>query len=266
MSHYWKKCPYCGRVVEDGYGSPGVELGNPYRVCKHCFSRYKDRYVIEWESASVFKKFLFYIGNGRLLGSAFASFVLFAFLEVLTNLRQWATITISISVFILLFGVCLFIARHRVKSYLGITKPLKLTNGKTLNSRAAEPRKEYTMLMSKRVAVIVSLLLCAVLYLSFLFAFSTTRDTYICYTTKTGECFHSSICRYASNSAYETTVYEACRNYKPCNYCNPCVEKYKTTVTVRDYITPIVISIPTSTVVFILLTIGKKKEKEATYG
>ena len=114
-------------------------------------------------------------------------------------------------------------------------------------------------MLSKRVAAIISLLLCAVLYLSFLFAFSSKRDTYICYTTKTGECFHAATCRYASKTAYETTVYEACRKYKPCNYCNPCVKLYETTITVRDYVTPIIISVPVSAAVYVLLTVGKKK-------
>ena len=114
-------------------------------------------------------------------------------------------------------------------------------------------------MLSKRVAAIISLLLCAVLYLSFLFAFSSKRDTYICYTTKTGECFHAATCRYASKTAYETTVYEACRKYKPCNYCNPCVKQYETTITIRNYIAPLVISVPVSAAVYVLLTVGKKK-------
>jgi hypothetical protein len=104
----------------------------------------------------------------------------------------------------------------------------------------------------------ISLLLCAVLYLSFLFAFSTKRDTYICYTTKTGECFHAATCQYVSKTAYETTVYEACKEYSPCSRCNPCIDKYRTTITVRNYIAPILISIPASATVYVLLTIRKK--------
>lgn len=111
----------------------------------------------------------------------------------------------------------------------------------------------------KRIAAVISILLCITLYLSFLSAFSTKRDTYICYTTKTGECYHSAICQYASKTAYETTVYEACREYKPCSHCNPCVEQYKTTITERNYIIPIIISFPISTAVFFLLAYKKKK-------
>lgn len=112
--------------------------------------------------------------------------------------------------------------------------------------------------ISKRIAAVISILLCITLYLSFLSAFSTKRDTYICYTTKTGECYHSAICQYASKSAYETTVYEACQEYKPCNYCNPCIERYKTTITERNYVIPLLISAPISAAVFLLLTYKKK--------
>lgn len=117
--------------------------------------------------------------------------------------------------------------------------------------------KEYTL---KRIAAVISILLCITLYLTFLTTvFTNKRDTYICYTTKTGECFHSATCRYISKSAYETTVYEASSKYRPCNYCNPCVERYETTITERNYIIPAVISVPISTAVFLLLTYKKKQ-------
>lgn len=111
---------------------------------------------------------------------------------------------------------------------------------------------------SKRIAAIISLLLCIALYLSFLSAFTTKRDTYICYTTKTGECFHSATCSYL-NTAYETTVYKASQKYKVCKYCNPCVEQYKTTITERNYVIPMLISAPISAGVFLLLTYKKEK-------
>lgn len=120
-------------------------------------------------------------------------------------------------------------------------------------------RKIFDMLTSKRIAAVISLVLCAALYLSFLSAFTTKRDTYICYTTKTGTHFHSATCKYL-NTAYETTVYEASQKYKPCNYCNPCIEQYETTITYRNYVIPIFISIPISATVFLLLTYKKKKK------
>ena len=155
MSSYWKKCPHCGRVVEQGHGVPSKTLGDPIRICKYCWGRYKDRDVIEWESASIFQKISFYIGNARLIGSLFLSFFFYCFLYF-TNLQKWETIALSITFFVFLFGACLLYARHEVRVYLGIAKPLK-------------SREEYSMLTSKRFAAIVSLLLCAALYLSFLF-------------------------------------------------------------------------------------------------
>jgi hypothetical protein len=119
-------------------------------------------------------------------------------------------------------------------------------------------RKLLNMVISKRFAAVISIVLCAVLYLSFLSVFTTKRDTYICYTTKTGECFHSATCQYL-NTAYETTVYEASKKYKVCKYCNPCVEQYETTLTERNYFIPFLISVPISAAVYLLLTYKKKQ-------
>ena len=118
--------------------------------------------------------------------------------------------------------------------------------------------------ISKRIALAISVFLCAIFYLSFLtlaFTEKTSRDTYICYTTKTGTHFHSATCTYL-NTAYETTVYEASKDYKPCNYCNPYLEAYKTkiTVTERNYLVPALISIPLSAIIFISLITEKKGE------
>lgn len=124
--------------------------------------------------------------------------------------------------------------------------------------KAKKDKASFSLPLSKRIAAVISILLCVTLYLSFLSAFTIKRDTYICYTTKTGECFHSATCQYL-NTAYETTVYEASKKYKVCKYCNPCVEQYATTITERNYVIPILISVPISGAVFLLLTYKKKK-------
>ncbi len=128
------------------------------------------------------------------------------------------------------------------------------------NLSSSKEEKIMAIITSKRIAAVISIVLCAVLYLSFLSAFTTQRDTYICYTTKTGECFHSMTCK-CINTAYETTVYEACHEYKPCKYCNPCVEKYETTITDRNYFIPASICLPISVVVFLILSYKKKSTK-----
>lgn len=119
-------------------------------------------------------------------------------------------------------------------------------------------QKIMNILTSKRIAAVIAIVLCITLYFALMTtAFTTKRDTYICYTTKTGECFHSATCKYL-NTAYETTVYEASKEYKVCKYCNPCIEDYKTTFTSRDYITPLLISLPISALTFVILTYKKK--------
>lgn len=131
----------------------------------------------------------------------------------------------------------------------------------TFNDKNSNP------LVSKQVAKIISLLLCVILYVVLLTTvFSTERNTYICYTTRTGEFFHSAICNYiedcnymSNNIVYETTVYEACKDYKPCSDCNPCTNYYKTTITTRNYIYPALISVPISVTVFLLLGYRKKE-------
>lgn len=127
------------------------------------------------------------------------------------------------------------------------------------NTENPPSREVLSLPLSKRIAAIISLVLCAVLYLSFLSAFTTKRDTYICYTTKTGTHYHAPTCIYL-DTARETTVYEVSRRYDPCNYCNPCIEHYETTITDRNYVIPILISVPISAAVFLLLTYKKKKK------
>lgn len=116
------------------------------------------------------------------------------------------------------------------------------------------------LINSRRIAAVISLLLCVVLYLSFLFAFSTKRDTHICYVEKKNEIFHAHLnCSEASEIDYETTVYKACRNYNPCDHCYRYGEPSKTTITERNYVIPFFISVPVSATVYVLLTIRKKE-------
>ena len=110
----------------------------------------------------------------------------------------------------------------------------------------------------------IPLLLCVILYISLLtFAFTekTKVDTFICYTTKTGECYHAPYCSYLRNSSYQTTVYEASDNYRKCSSCNPFQDRFKTTITVtkRNYLAPALISISASIIMYIVL---KPKNKE----
>ena len=128
------------------------------------------------------------------------------------------------------------------------------------SKQVCEDNSHKKSFISKRVALVISILLCVTLYLLLLStAFTAKRDTYICYTTRTGECYHDDSCWYLK-SAYETTVYEASqKGYRPCSRCNPCYKGNKTTIVTRNHTYPILISIPVSVTVFLLLGYQKKE-------
>ena len=118
-----------------------------------------------------------------------------------------------------------------------------------------------SLITSKRIATVISIVLCAVLYVSFLSVFSTKRETQICYVETKNERFHAHLnCSNADEFDYETTVYKACKNYTPCDHCYRYGEPSKTTIAERNYVAPLLISVPISAAVFLLLTY-KKKEK-----
>ena len=49
-----------------------------------------------------------------------------------------------------------------------------------------------------------------------------TVSTYVCYTTRYGDCYHAGYCGYLWNSSYKTTVYQAEKQgYDPCSKCTP---------------------------------------------
>jgi hypothetical protein len=166
-------------------------------------------------------------------------------------------------------NLCGIIGIVVILGYIFLFQEIKLSNlfrhlSKSASTQAQDntctekEQKTKNALTSKRIAAVISILLCIALYLTFLTTIFTNKiDTYICYTTKTGECFHAPTCAYL-NTAYETTVYEACRDYRACTRCNPCVEQYKTTIIERNYVIPILISAPISGAVFLLLTYKKK--------
>ena len=135
-----------------------------------------------------------------------------------------------------------------------------------VNNTPQEPtttfkEKNSSPSISRRVALVISLLLCVTLYLLLLsMVFTTERDTYICYTTRTGECYHDDSCHYIRYTAYETTVYEATqKGYSPCSQCNPCYKNNKTTIVAKNHTYPILISVPISVAVFLLLGYRKKE-------
>ena len=65
MAHYWKKCPYCGKTLEEGIGASLVRFGKPEQTCRYCSKTYKDRSFIDWPTATFLEKLGFYFANGR---------------------------------------------------------------------------------------------------------------------------------------------------------------------------------------------------------
>lgn len=119
-------------------------------------------------------------------------------------------------------------------------------------------RKILDMLTSKRIAAVISILLCVFLYFALLTtAFSAKVNTYICYTQSKDDQFHDITCWHLKgNSVEETTVYHVSDSHVRCEYCKP---SDRITITERNYIIPIFISAPISAAVYLLLTYKKKQ-------
>ena len=116
MIHYWKKCPHCRRTIENGRGGPTSSFGNPHKICKFCGKPYRDRNIINWETASAFRKFLYYFANGRIAICFFPSLI-FAFFA---SERGWQQpILYGLLVFLLLFALCVLYVEILAKSYYG---------------------------------------------------------------------------------------------------------------------------------------------------
>ena len=120
MAHYWKKCPHCGKTVEDGYGSPIKMFGDPQRQCKYCHKIYRDRSIIDWPTATWWQKFLFYFANGRFFICLMVYLVASAI--VANNYLGWdggLTYLVCFPVFFIVFALCVVYVQIRVINYYG---------------------------------------------------------------------------------------------------------------------------------------------------
>lgn len=119
MSHYWKKCPHCRNTVEHGHGLPLTEFGDPKKRCRYCFRTYIDRNVIDWETASLFKKFMFCLANGRV----FLCFITYVIAIARVNLKvewdNWQIYLACFPFFLIAFGLCVLYVKIKVRLYYG---------------------------------------------------------------------------------------------------------------------------------------------------
>ena len=119
MSHYWKKCPHCRCTVEDGYGLPTKSFGNPKKICPYCSNPYTDSSIIDWESASIFKKFLYCLSNGRFFICLIPSILANSQVSLKTGWEGWRMYLACSSVFLIMFALCLLYVKLQVRLHYG---------------------------------------------------------------------------------------------------------------------------------------------------
>lgn len=127
------------------------------------------------------------------------------------------------------------------------------------------------ILTSKRIAAVISIFLCISLYFSLLSAVFTKKvDTFIAYTQEGQTVLHGSITCKTNTSEFgyhhvDTLDFSkpiiTTTNYEHQDYtiCRSCVTSaVETTITVKNYVTPLIISIVVSLSAFFILTFKKK--------
>lgn len=133
MSHYWKKCPHCGKTIEQSSGSPTSYFGNPIKQCKYCHKIYNDKNVVDWENASIFKKISYYFANGRiaicLLPYMFSAALFGRMLDWKLSLPL--CFLCCLPIFLALFALCVVYVEIQARCYYG-----KETNSKWFKSLA----------------------------------------------------------------------------------------------------------------------------------
>jgi hypothetical protein len=119
MGRYWKRCPYCGRVTESGYGLPHKELGDPTTRCVACRQIYKDSCIIDWPEASIFGKISYFFANGRFWLCFLPSLMSIPFLQARTVIADWLIYLISFAILSVSVTLCALYVRWKVKDYYG---------------------------------------------------------------------------------------------------------------------------------------------------
>ena len=118
---------------------------------------------------------------------------------------------------------------------------------------------------SKRIAAIFSIILCVLLYFSLLKnVFTEKIDTFIVYTQEGSNTIHGSAECKKKNSDYSLNRNEPiiCTTTYHCPdsiWCTRCSDKMvETTITAKNYIVPLHISVAVSSAAFLILAFKKK--------
>lgn len=119
MAHYWKRCPYCGRVVEEGSGRIFKKFGDPEITCRHCRKIYKDRSIINWPTATLLEKILFCLANGRAFLCIAMYLISSSLLDVKLDCENGLAYLVCLPIFFVTLVVCIVYVMIRVKMYYG---------------------------------------------------------------------------------------------------------------------------------------------------
>jgi hypothetical protein len=122
-----------------------------------------------------------------------------------------------------------------------------------LEKREENPQTSTGVLTNKKIAAVISIILCICIYFLLLSnCFTTKVDTYVCYIADNK--IHDINCpRLTGKQVVESTVHNCYKTYPLCG----CDFTNQATVTQKYYILPLLISAPISFGIYVLLT-GKK--------
>lgn len=127
-------------------------------------------------------------------------------------------------------------------------------------------QKILSFVDTKRTAIAISIILCIALYFALLITVFTYKvDTFIVYTQEGINVIHgTALCHTdilgndlvldLEKPIITTTAYD-CPDHKWCAKCSR--QREKTTITRKDYVTPLLISIPTSGLLLFVLAYKK---------
>ena len=117
MAYYRKSCPHCGCTIEAGGNLPTKHLGNPVRVCKWCHKTYLDRDIVDWGTASIFKKISYCLANGRFYICLVPYIIAAAFFNLKLNWLPYLSFLAGIPIFLIMFALCIVYVHFKVKSF-----------------------------------------------------------------------------------------------------------------------------------------------------
>lgn len=157
----------------------------------------------------------------------------------------------------------------------------KITLEKTKKENEAQEKVVKSTKTRERVFVITILIVCIIMFFSGIYVLNktlllhtvtkTTSQEFtiadpVCYITESGKKYHADGCQYLWHSQIETTLLKAKKmGYTACSRCNVSTTYYKQFDTsTREGNTPlaVVIMIPTSWIIFYLITKKQRRKVE----